>query len=1167
MSLSRVIAKRLAALAIVGGTVVASSVSWAQETIRTRGWTHEEFGRLVFDWTKPVDYQAMLEDGTLVMRFDQAMESDFSRALGRLEGYLASAELSENGQVVRFRLKQPVALNSFRNGNAVVVDLRPRRETQQDTKPTSALNLPIRVGLHPKYTRFVFDWAIPVDYDVEEDGRELTIRFDKAAVVNTQDLARDLPEGYSNPRFNAEEGRSALSLRLPADRRVRHFKTGPKVVLDVLPDQDKQQASTDAETEQQNASRATDAGPTPPAIPDEPTDEEKTVEEREQKERETEAAEALASLQPPNDEAEEPEPEQRAVAQNQDTAKTEPEQDGTDDTLEDSPSDPQTDERGAVEADQTAEEAQETIAPDVEAMASNLPVGEETQVDMEGPAPVSLVFQWPEEVGAAAFRRGNNVWIMFDRRAPIDLVPLREQGEPLIERIEQLDVAGSTVLRMRTMPGVNPFAKREGYDWVFDFRKAPIAPRHQVMIQARADATVGPQLLFPVAEPGTIINLFDPDVGDTLRIATYKDPGYGVAGKREYPEFAILPSAQGLVVQSISDAVLFDRDLNGFELSSPEGLHISAVSPEAPVSTGARLSSKRLFDFDSWAQGGAADYYAAEQRLFRAVTEVPTEKKTDARLDLARFYAARGRGAEAIGVIRTVEADDPDAATRPDFRALRGVSHFLNREYEKARRDFDDPRLDGFSEIAIWRGATLAELDEWDDAARQFRGGDSLLRDYPYPLKGRLSLLRIGAALATQDLQSADAWMATLDMRPDELRRGQLAALRYNQARVALTKKDVEGAREIWERLVNGDDWRMAVRAEYALINLGLKEDTITIDEAVERLEKLRFKWRGDSFELGILRRLGELHVQANDYMSGLGIMRTAVTYFPNRPEAQKLAERMVETFRSLYLDGKADELPPLRALAIYDEFRELTPSGADGDRMVELLADRLIAVDLLNRAITLLDHQVKFRLTGEEKARVGAKLALVQLLDGLPQDAISTLKQTNFPQLPRGLQDDRRRLLAKAYFETGNKEEAIKLLAGDISQEADMLRRDIYWSDEDWAEVAKVLQRLAGDPPEDPVVGVPDDKARYVLNWAVALRLNNDEDGLALLNELYGEAMQYSSLASTYRFVATPVESGFSTKLQDTIQQLADSDLFNAFMNNYRGKLLNEPEASAGQS
>ena len=47
----------------------------------------------------------------------------------------------------------------------------------------------------------------------------------------------------------------------------------------------------------------------------------------------------------------------------------------------------------------------------------------------EAPPLVSLVFEWPEAVGAAVFARAGFVWVAFDKRAPIDLAPLREAEE------------------------------------------------------------------------------------------------------------------------------------------------------------------------------------------------------------------------------------------------------------------------------------------------------------------------------------------------------------------------------------------------------------------------------------------------------------------------------------------------------------------------------------------------------------------------------------------------------------------------------------------------------------------------------------------------------------------------------------------------------------------
>ena len=88
-------------------------------------------------------------------------------------------------------------------------------------------------------------------------------------------------------------------------------------------------------------------------------------------------------------------------------------------------------------------------------------------------------------------------------------------------------------------------------------------------------------------------------------------------------------------------------------------------------------------------------------------------------------------------------------------------------------------------------------------------------------------------------------------------------------------------------------------------------------------------------------------------------------------------------------------------------------------------------------------------------------------------------------------------------------------------------------------------------------------------LLWAVALKLNRDEEGLRQLFELYGPGMKGSPLAATFDYIARPSEGvGFDA---GTIQRrIADVDQFQAFMKNYRERLLNsrgDPKSQAQTS
>ena len=1192
--------------------------SLAQETIGTRAGVHPDFGRIVFDWPRQVGYETALEGNDLVIRFDTALQTDFAGILSSLGEYVVGASIEQDGRTVRFTLARPVTVNGFRSGTAIAIDMRPATDAGGATETAEAPSLSVRVGQHPTYTRIVFDWTEPTEYAVSNENGSITVRFQRPARIDTATLASRLPQGFGQPRSGTRGGETVFILPMPQGTTARDLVSDTKVVIDVTPGDGPLPADvaqvndllpaspTEAPAAQPQstaeAAQETAAAAQPPAQPaEEPAAAETAAEEpagqattaaevpaaaevaaAQQQTEAAETAQAAApagpvSLAPPGDSADAAaEEEARKILEAEDARAAEdaaaekaaqaaeaqaaeeaqaaaaepPAQQATAPALETRVRTPGPEQQGPQTAEQLA--TQQALQ---DGTIQYLRGGEGRQVTPEGPAPVSFSFDWPDEVGAAVYRRGENIWVVFDRHAQLDLIPLREQGAPLLDRVEQLPISGATVLRMRADPSVAPVVKLEGFTWVVDFRLQQFPPRVQAEIRAEADPDIGPKLLFPTANPGNLVTVPDPDVGDTLLVATYRDPGIGVAGTRTYPEFRVLESAQGVVVEPQGDDVLFERSFDGFTVSGTDGLHISAISPEAPVSTAQNFSARRLFNFEEWIRGGPGDYLAGEYALLASVTEVPEEKRNDARLDLVRFYAARDRGAEATGVLDVVESEQESYFKKADARALRGVVRALNNDLEDARQDLSDPRLDGFAEAALWRGAVLAKLGDWKQAADQFKVADSILRDYPYPLKAKLGLLRVETALSTRDLRTASSWLDELDLAVDQLTRGQYAELRYHQGRVAHAGKDLDLAKDFWAELIDGNDLKYAARAEYLTINSELRQGDITDDEVIDRLERLRFKWRGDDFEFNVLRRLGQVYVDKGDYFNGLSTWRLAVTYFAEDAAAKELAHDMTDLFRRLYIEGEADKMPPLRALALYDEFRELTPSGSDGDLLIELLAARLVDVDLLERAANLLEQQVEFRLQGEERARVGAKLAFIKILDNDPLGAVEALNKTEFPQIERELEDDRRRLQAKANYELDRDDEAIKLLAGDTSDEADILRQDIYRKAENWTEAAKVLQRLSGDPPEEGEE-IPEPNARHVVNWAVALKLDKDDAGLAQIRELYGPAMNISPFRDVFNYIVAPNDQG-GASLQASLQQLAGGDGFNAFMENYRDRLL----------
>ncbi len=136
--------------------------------------------------------------------------------------------------------------------------------------------------------------------------------------------------------------------------------------------------------------------------------------------------------------------------------------------------------------------------------------------------------------------------------------------------------------------------------------------------------------------------------------------------------------------------------------------------------------------------------------------------------------------------------------------------------------------------------------------------------------------------------------------------------------------------------------------------------------------------------------------------------------------------------------------MPPIEALSLFYDFRELTPIGRRGDEMIRRLADRLVAVDLLDQAAELLQHQVEHRLQGAARAQVATRLAIVHLLNRKPERALQVLKSTRLSDLSNEVRNQRLMLEARAMSDVGRHGLAVDIAQNLKGPEAARLRSDI---------------------------------------------------------------------------------------------------------------------------
>ncbi|MCK5575603.1 MAG: hypothetical protein KAI28_07285, partial [Sphingomonadales bacterium] len=492
----------------------------------------------------------------------------------------------------------------------------------------------------------------------------------------------------------------------------------------------------------------------------------------------------------------------------------------------------------------------------------------------------------------------------------------------------------------------------------------------------------------------------------------------------------------------------------------------------------------------------------------------------------------------------------PEIEGEQEFRMLRGAASWLMGRVADARVDLFDPILDGTDEATFWRAAVVAKEGKIPDAAYDLRRMGAITQPYPKALKMPTATLVADAAVELGDVKQATQYLEVLAIDdPSETQRNQIELV---TGKLKALGGDPDGAIADWEGVMEGVHRPSRAKAAVARTELLLKLGHFSAMDAIEEFEKLRFVWRGDDFEFALLRRLGGLYMEQSLFREGLNTLRQAATHFPNHEETNIVTKKMADAFQDLYLNDGADVLAPVTAIALYDEFRELTPPGALGDEMIRRLADRLVGVDLLDRAADLLESQVDFRLKGEEKSRVGARLALIYLFDQKYKRALDALDKTKVVGMGDDLALQRTLLRAQGHVGLEQTELALDLVRPEIGLDADGVRAGIYWRSGDWKNAAKALASIVRSLGAKPRKPLTDQQALAVLSQAVAFTLDGNETAVSRSVASYGPAMAGTPYADAYQLITSGPELGMVNfrGLDEIVKKVDD---FQGFMEVYR--------------
>ena len=1114
----------ISALALLAALV--PSAVWADE-VAIRAGARGEGARLVFDWPQLVEHSTRLQGKKLTLTFARPIESPVSSLKSRLPDWIAAADLSAGGRTLTLQLKQAASVQSFANGNKIVLDLQ--KDAPAPVQAAPAQTSPARPApARPELARQQPRVTQPAN------------KPEQASTAKPVDVVAPKPMEQAKPAAQTEPAVHTES--------AAHGETVTPALTGT--------AKPDVPALSSPASQAA------PALP---------VSETHAPETHTPEthAPAVAAGKPVDHPADHPAATQPAEVKPADETHSSAVPAVT-------PSVPV-----PVPATPAAPVAQTSIIPKPAADDAPRPSAAPTVAPVSSAAlPATSLPPLEMSVAAdtpvAAFRRGNAYYVVVgDKNTPSALQALIGSGLNSTGRAQLVPAQGGRVIRIDLgKDEIEPVVETAPGLWRLRFdatQPMTLAPLEVVEEPAYA---LGPRVLVKTDLAATPVSFVDPLIGDTLIAVPVGGAGHAIARPNRFVQAQLLATQQGVAVKSWADDLSVITSPMGVELSAPSGFKLTellaseqpqTLSPgglrqgENPASAATAVPAlPTQFDFSRLPKPAGADFTAQREELQNAINAADNGAKPAAWLNLARFYFVNGQATEAAAIWSVAAKLDPNLATRPEYAMIKGIAAFSSGSLDDAKTALaavGQPTTD----LALWRGMLAARTRDWVSAADQFRNAQDRLWDYPEPYATRLALAATETAINTQDYTQAQALLEKLGERQRAAKAETNPAVEYltgvldwNQERPDEARAHLGNAASGWNQY-----WR--VRADLALIEADAKKPNADNADLLKRLERLRFAWRGDALEFDVLHRLAEMQIQAGNYAEAFEDFSALAQKFPNDPRTPGLADEQKATFIRIFQGDARDKTPAFVQLAIWDRYPEFRPTQPDVlNELRSYMAERVAGIDLLDRSATFYTEMLASTTTPEARATLGARIAGIRLLDHNPQDALKVIADTepaagsDRPQvLPDAIRDERRLLKARATFEQGSPQDALALLVNDYSEPAMRLRADITWRTKKWEDAAAVLDALIGDVPADGQLS--DSKAGMLVSRATALALSGNKDALTELRTKFGPAMEKTPQAAAFQLITRP-DVGAGLPDRNTLSgRMAEVDLFQQFLERYR--------------
>ena len=1138
------------------------------------------YARLVLKFSEDVGAEVTTAGTIIVIRFKRPVDVAVDRMAEAAPAYVGSARRDPDGSAIRLSLARRVSVSTMSAGERVFVDLLPdswtgpppglppevirelaerariaeRELRQQRALSEAKRRAPIRVrtSVQPTFVRFVFEMPEGVAVSSVLNEQKLRLQFNAVLVFDLADAKLAAPSNIASINQKVEGESSVVEINLVGDIDVHSFREDRNYVIDVAFQQVEKPSGLPSMSDASHPPAPAASVVTAPATSDRAaSDQTASDKSRADKPSSDKASSDKAPAAPQAAENAPPISEllaqQAKIEINPELApQTSPTSEAQTPALPKQPP--------AVMAEAPPKMPPAAPAPAAE-VKSGSPVSVSVRRDSDG---LRLTFSFPAATPAALFRRADTAWLLFDSTTPIDVEPIRSQSGSVISDVSVIPLEKGQAVRFRLnrpqLPSLTGEDQAAGTSWTVAFADVMLTATQQLaVIRNIADPTLA-NVSVPLPGAGLLHRMVDPDAGDTLMVVTAMSPARGFIKRQDFVEVSLLESIHGVAVRPNSDDVTAEIASDKIIVGRPGGLTLS------PANTGVERAStaiRPILDLDEWRKNQEGSFIVRQDALIEAAATAAPDQRALARIDLARFYLSRGLYAEAKGILDLALADTKPGSEAPAALIVHAVASIMMGRPEQGLKDLANVTIGTNYDSRLWKAMAYARLGRWAEAREKFKSVEFAIASLPIELQRTVIFDAMRAALEVKDYPGAAKRATELEViGPPPESKAAVTVLRGRLAEGLGHEKD---ALDEYRKAEESQDRVAATEAKLLEIALKQKRDEISQTDALSELETLAVTWRGDALEVRTLEMLARIYADTGRYGESFAAVKIANRLEPNSEIARQGQDAASALFAQLFLGQKGDELPPIDALGMFYEYRELTPIGRRGDEMIRRLADRLVTVDLLDQASELLQYQVDKRLEGAARAQVAARLAMVYLTNRKPDRAITALRSTRIADLSGELRQQRLLLEARAQSDIGRHDLALDIIANLSGREAIRLRSDIHWAARQWRESSEQIELYYADRWRDfkPLNAVEKgDVIRAVVGYALA----EDAIGLARFREKYAPLMSGEADRTAFETASKPMGSG-RVDFTGIARMAASVDTLDGFLRDMKTRF---PDATA---